>query len=218
LRARRHPGHVAEERHLPLPVQGGDADLAENAAGALLAVLLLPWAGLTDRLPGGAWLALLGLGLLPVAAGALHKVGARIAEKRRGAAARWPAPPVWVLLLGLVEAAVGWGLLALGLWCTVEGLSFGDGRLTGPRFLADLAAVSLSYVAGFVILVSPGGLGVREWVLQQVLAGYFAPHPAAAGRAAMVALAVRLVWTLAEVLLAAGLYGWGRRRTSPPPA
>ena len=41
----------------------------------------------------------------------------------------------------------------------------------------------MAYVAGFVILVAPGGLGVREWVLQVALTPRFAEalgSPAAA--------------------------------------
>lgn len=190
--------------------------LTSMAAGALLAVMLLPWAGLGDLLPKWAWLVLGGLALLPAAAGALHKVGAKIAEKKRGQAARWPAPPSTVLMLGLAQCALGWCLLAVGLWCTVEGLSFGDGRFDLERLLMMLAAVSLSYVAGFVILVTPGGLGARELVLQMVLFEQFKPHPAAEGRAVVVALVVRLVWTAAEVLLAVTLYWIGRKRVAIP--
>jgi uncharacterized membrane protein YbhN (UPF0104 family) len=69
--------------------------------------------------------------------------------------------------------------------------------------------VTVSYVAGFVILVAPGGLGVREWVLQVTLAPRFVESlgsPVAAAMAVIIALIVRLTWTVAEVALALTLY------------
>jgi uncharacterized membrane protein YbhN (UPF0104 family) len=69
------------------------------------------------------------------------------------------------------------------------------------------AAVTLSYVVGFVVLVSPGGLGAREAVLLHVLGGPVA---------AVVALVLRLVWTTFEVIAAGVLYFAARgRRVSP---
>jgi uncharacterized membrane protein YbhN (UPF0104 family) len=53
-------------------------------------------------------------------------------------------------------------------------------------------------VAGFVVAVLPGGLGVREGVLMTVLA------PALeADTAVIAALALRLTWVLGELLAAA---------------
>ena len=58
----------------------------------------------------------------------------------------------------------------------------------------------------------PGGLGVRELVLQHALIRQFAAsqdESAAAGLAVVVALVLRLVWTIAELVL--GLVLWMRR-------
>jgi len=74
---------------------------------------------------------------------------------------------------------------------------------------ADLGAVALSYVAGFVILVAPGGLGIREFVLQETLTPRFVPaldSQTAAGLAVIVALLLRLSWTVAELVVALMLY------------
>ena len=72
--------------------------------------------------------------------------------------------------------------------------------------------MALAYVLGFVVLVAPGGLGVRELVLQHALIRQFAAsqdESAAAGLAVVVALVLRLVWTIAELVL--GLVLWMRK-------
>jgi hypothetical protein len=65
------------------------------------------------------------------------------------------------------------------------------------------AFVALAYVAGFVTLPAPGGLGVRELILQRLLTPELAqvlPADQAAPIAAVVALMLRLVWTCGEVM------------------
>jgi hypothetical protein len=72
-----------------------------------------------------------------------------------------------------------------------------------------LSAVSLSYVAGFVILIAPGGLGVREFILMETLTprfSVFLEPTAARGLAIVVALLLRLSWTVGEVAVALTLY------------
>ena len=76
-------------------------------------------------------------------------------------------------------------------------------------FPADLGAVATSYVAGFVVLVAPGGLGVREWVLQVTLAPRFSEalgQKEAAALAVIIALILRITWTAAEVAVATTVY------------
>jgi uncharacterized membrane protein YbhN (UPF0104 family) len=60
--------------------------------------------------------------------------------------------------------------------------------------------VAVSWVAGF-IATTPGGLGVRDLLLQQMLAGELGPL------AVVVVVVLRLLWTAAE-LVAAGLIYW----------
>ncbi|MFI5459194.1 MAG: UPF0104 family protein, partial [Isosphaerales bacterium] len=79
-----------------------------------------------------------------------------------------------------------------------------------------IASVALATVAGFVVAVLPGGLGVREGVLMSALA------PAlGSDNAVVAALVLRLVWVGAELAAAALLLPWFRRPTAgvkPPPA
>ena len=87
---------------------------------------------------------------------------------------------------------------------TVRALAPGG---VGARFWPLVtASVALATVAGFVVAVLPGGLGVREGVLMATLA------PAVGEDAAVVsALALRLVWVAAEVV-AGGVLAVARPR------
>ena len=72
------------------------------------------------------------------------------------------------------------------------------------------ASVATATVAGFVVAVAPGGLGVRESVLMYALG------PAlGTGLAVASALALRLVWVAAEVMAAAALMPMGKRSAAP---
>jgi uncharacterized membrane protein YbhN (UPF0104 family) len=82
-------------------------------------------------------------------------------------------------------------------------------------------------VAGFVIVVAPAGLGVREFLLTLLLAPELgqaaALEPDAARSAAILAvLVLRLVWTAGEAIVAAVLYPAmvveARRRARPSDA
>jgi hypothetical protein len=67
------------------------------------------------------------------------------------------------------------------------------------------AILALAYVGGFVAVVVPGGLGVREWVLDRFLAPELALEAASAAQpvTVVIVLVLRLVWTAAELVLAA---------------
>jgi uncharacterized membrane protein YbhN (UPF0104 family) len=187
--------------------------LTSMAAGAVIGVCLLPWAGMGLEVGSVAWLGLIAVAGLPLALGALNKVAARVVAKRRGPDARpLPSPPVWLLGRGLLQAAAGWCLLGLSLCATIRGLTPEPTTLTGDNYLASLAAVAVSYVAGFVVLISPGGLGARELLLQEMLARQLGPSAglAAEGLAAVVALVLRLVWTASEVGVALMLLAIGK--------
>ena len=110
------------------------------------------------------------------------------------------------------------GLLIRGLlWTAAAWVFMGASQLEVAHALLPLdrvqyvslapvvvASVALATVAGFVVAVLPGGLGVREGVLMYALA------PALGEDLAVVAaLALRLVWVAAELLAAAVLLPLG---------
>jgi len=121
-----------------------------------------------------------------------------------------------LLVRGLSWSAAGWILLGFSQLAVVCAFD----RAGAERLLAlglvpvVVAGVALATVAGFVVAVLPGGLGVREGVLMSVLA------PALGTDASVVAaLALRLVWVIAELVVAAVLIAWPRpkRAAIDPP-
>ncbi len=121
----------------------------------------------------------------------------------------------------------GWGLMGISwilfgasLWCTVYGLGLEPEPIQAlPKYIAISA---MSVVFGFVLML-PGGLGAREWVLIQCFAPMFAASLIASGGdptlaegfAIAVAGAQRAVFILAELAIAAvlvGMKGTGNRK------
>jgi hypothetical protein len=196
-------------------VTGVYETLTNMAAGAVLGVCLLPWSGLADGLNELQRYGLFGLALMPLALLGLNRLVRRVATKYRGPdASPVPVPSLRLLAQGMAQATVGWCLLGLSLWLTTCGLCAEPPPLTTSTLLQDLSGVSLAYVIGFVVLVSPAGMGAREWALQTVLERQLAvSEPAAGPVAAAVALALRVVWTAFEVVCMTGLWFW---RPSPP--
>jgi uncharacterized membrane protein YbhN (UPF0104 family) len=130
-----------------------------------------------------------------------------------------PVPPIRLAYLveGLLFTAVGWQFLAASLAAALCAVVGADLNWSGPALGRLSASLSLAYVAGFVVLVAPGGLGVREFFLTLLLAPEVidltgAQEPADARADVVLAvLALRLTWTVAELLLASVLYVSGPR-------
>lgn len=101
-----------------------------------------------------------------------------------------------------------WAIYGLGLWCLLRGVT--ARQVAGPLVLAGVFAAS--YVAGYLVLVVPGGLGVREGAMTGLLV---AVAPVGGAVAAAVALLARVWVTLAELAglgLALAAPGRGGRR------
>src|SRR5204863_4594566 len=93
------------------------------------------------------------------------------------------------------------------VWALVQAVVPEPPPLTADVWMRYTAAISLGYVAGFLALVVPGGIGVRELVLQIFLAPTLAAGEAAGrGLATLAALLLRLTWTAAELALAGALF------------
>jgi hypothetical protein len=103
--------------------------------------------------------------------------------------------------LGSAAAALvlSWLAYGLGFWCLLRGL-WSASPVGIPAATGVFAA---SYVAGYLVLLAPGGLVVREGAMTALLV---ALSPLAAASAAAVAIAAR-VWTVASELLAVGAAG-----------
>ena len=187
--------------------------LTSMAAGGVIGVALLP-----HVLPTETWKPWLGesfaadwvihlfpvvvLGIclagLPVLSLIFSKV---LAKLRRGD--RNATPPDWsrqpsYFSFGLL--LVGWLIMGLSLGCTIQSLSPESVDFQNwPRWTA---ACSLCIVLGFMALFAPGGIGIREWILLELL------QPELGPLAVIVAGVSRLTWLTGEVVAAGILYYW----------
>ncbi len=182
--------------------------LTTIAAGAFLAAMLL----LFDRGGDRAWFwPTLGLFVavgLPIIPGVFNFLVDRVGARFREPGQSWPRFGFGSLLIGLGLTACGWALLGASLAATLG--AFNPEWVTEPLtvWLRCTALVSVSYVAGF-LASTPGGLGVRELVLQQLLA------PTLGVRAVIVVVLLRVLWTLADLASAAVVYWLPTTRLAP---
>lgn len=140
---------------------------------------LLPWLWL-----GGA-LALAGAGLLLVPG----MIG-RLLALARVAGPDAETPGLEPLVVGLMANLLAWLGYGMALWLLALAV------LPVPALSPALAiaAFAASYVAGFVVLIAPGGLVVREGLLIVLLQGSLG-----LGAATALAVASRVLLTITEV-------------------
>ena len=116
------------------------------------------------------------------------------------------------LAVGWLATAAGWATIGGSLAVTLVALGESPREMAGHLPLLT-AAAALAMVAGFLSLI-PGGVGVREFVLLELLVRQMGLDE---GTALIAAIVLRLVWLVAEVLASAILYvaGWKRIPASP---
>jgi len=103
-----------------------------------------------------------------------------------------------LLAIGWLSSIVCWVLLGASLWAALRSVGVVV-PLIGELPLL-VAAVSLAIVAGFLSLL-PGGIGVRDALLMQLLAPLCGD-----ANALIVAVLVRLVWLVSELATCGILY------------
>ncbi|MDB5387413.1 MAG: hypothetical protein JWM11_3059 [Planctomycetaceae bacterium] len=203
----------------PGALSAGYETLASMAAGAAVGFALLPTAvdpellgRILHWIPGGAlivrflpWLVLAGSLLgLPILSRVFDRILKKMvpAEKTGGAAISWAHQPSWTAFLLLV---LGWWIHGLSMGCTIQAIT------PEPVSWSDLprwtAATSLCIVLGFLALFSPGGLGVREIILLEIL------EPSLGPLALVATLLSRLTWLAGECAAAGVLYYWPWQKT-----
>jgi hypothetical protein len=99
-------------------------------------------------------------------------------------------PPAGAVAFGIVANAVAWMGYGMALWLLARGL-LPDVELS---LLSATAVFTASYLAGFLALFAPGGIGVREGVFILMLQG-----PIGIGAATALAIASRLLLTVTEL-------------------
>ena len=102
------------------------------------------------------------------------------------------------------------GLMGLLFWGMTGWLFWGMSQVLVVAALAPENSVSLAHwprimgammlgtVGGFALPVLPGGIGLREWIIDELTAGVIGPDLAIAS-----ALGLRFVWVVAELVAAA---------------
>jgi glycosyltransferase 2 family protein len=109
--------------------------------------------------------------------------------------------------LGMVSKSLAWSLLAwlangVQIWILADRL----GAPAGRTFLIALGGYAFAWCVGFVVVIDPGGAGIREALLVAVLVPVLPAYQALA-----VALVSRAVNTISD-LLVAGVAAASRRR------
>ncbi len=114
------------------------------------------------------------------------------------------APRAEGVLAGIAANAIAWLGYGAALWLLTRGL------LPGVRldFGRAVAVFTASYLAGFLALLAPGGLGVREGLFILML-----QQPLGIAAATTLAIASRLLLTLTEFGAAAPFLLFSRRST-----
>ncbi len=161
------------------------------ASGVLLGLVLLPWFADYGR-PWLAWAVV----LVPPLVWSQWPGSAAAMLGRLPLPERWRLDvPVsrWASLRALGWSVLTWVLLGGQLWLLLHAAG-ADGA---SSVAAAVGGVGLAYAVGLVVVVAPAGAGAREAVLVAVCAPVVGTAAALA-----VALACRLLLTLADVLLA----------------
>jgi hypothetical protein len=180
--------------------------LTTIAAGAVVAAILFPLLETERSAMGWKALGLLAIAGIPILPGVFNWIAERLARPFLPAgAAELPRLGLSSLLGGLLQSSIGWMCLGTSLLTLLYAVRRDGEDAVRLPWLVCLAYVSLSYVAGFLTLPAPGGLGVREAIMQQLLAdrlGGQLGDEAAATFAVVVVLLLRLVWTVTELSMA----------------
>jgi hypothetical protein len=117
-----------------------------------------------------------------------------------------PLPPLgWrALAEGLVATGLNWFCQGASVWAGLQGVLPRPPAWTGAAWGLLTAVMGVAYVAGFVILLAPSGLGVREFFLTMFLVALLGTSSAAEEASVLLAvLVLRLVATAAEVVTVA---------------
>ncbi len=186
--------------------------LTGMAAGAMVAAAIyaVDPPAITEELLGAvgltlhpAWLGFLLMAVcgVPLIPGVFNFVVARLTRRLPVVQLyRLPAVRFGTLAIGLLTTGVGWWLQGLSVWAMLNAVLPEPPPLTLSLLAQCTAAIGFANAAGFVSMI-PGGFGVREWLLLELL-GFAGPKPLVAAAAIM----LRLDWIVTEALVALCTY------------
>jgi glycosyltransferase 2 family protein len=147
--------------------------------------------------------------LIPAAIFVLSpKVFGPLADKVLNAFGREPLPaviPLRQVILLIAYYSLNWIIVAFGIYCVARSVTyipFDDILLVG-------SAQAIGYFAALVTIVAPAGLGVRDAAFAWGLKAALPTRSFALG--SLIAIAVRGVMTVAELIYVGGVTALGRR-------
>jgi hypothetical protein len=148
--------------------------------------------------------------LIPAAIVLLHpRVFGPLANRLLRAFGREPLPALISMrdVLGLlVVYLLNWAVITVGTYCVARSVS----NIPASDMLTVGSAQALGYVAALATLVAPAGLGVRDAVFAWAVKGAVPGGSFALG--SLIAIAVRGVQTLAEVIYSVAVTALGKRQ------
>ena len=147
--------------------------------------------------------------LIPLALALLHpRIFGPLADRVLRAFGRDPLPatmPLRGVVSVLAFYTLNWGVIAVGLFCVARSVS----NVSPSDIMVVGAAQAFGYVAALATLVAPAGLGIRD------AAFAWAVKTAAPGNsfavASLIAIVVRGVLTVVELVYVAAVTALGRR-------
>jgi glycosyltransferase 2 family protein len=147
--------------------------------------------------------------LIPLAIALLQpRVFGRLANRVLRSFGREPLPsamPLRGVIAVLAFYTLNWGVIAVGLYCVARSVS----TISASDILVVGAAQAFGYVAALVTLVAPAGLGIRDaafaWAVKVAVPGE------SFALASLIAIVVRGVLTVVEILYVAVVTALGRR-------
>lgn len=149
------------------------------------------------------------LAIIPIAIAVLHpRVFGPLANRILRAFGRESLPAV-ISMRGIIALlafyALNWGVVSVGIYCVARSVS----SIPASEILTLGSAQAVGYVAALVTLVAPAGLGIRDaafaWSVKVALPG------GSFALGSLIALVVRGVLTVVEVLYVAVVTALGRR-------
>lgn len=148
---------------------------------------------------------------MPIVPPIFNRIVLRLSLPFRDAASDVPRVQWRSLLIGLALTSVCWWGLGASLWAVLYNVLDVPPVFTLPLWGRLTAYLAVAYVAGFVILIVPSGLGVREFFLALFLVPELSADLGTSGGdaravAILAAVLLRLVWTAAEVAITGMVY------------
>lgn len=147
--------------------------------------------------------------LIPAAIALLHpKVFGPLANWALGKFGREPLPEV-ISLRGVLSLIVfyslNWVVVAFGIYCVARSVTY----IPPEDILLVGSAQAIGYFAALITLVAPAGLGIKDAAFAWAVKAALPSRSFALG--SLIAIALRFVMTVAELLYVAGVTALGRR-------